>query len=227
MLCDGRYSDAFIGHSLTRGELDTRAASDAWSHDELGRPYAGAPWALPAELTSPSIRDNVDLLGGDLREASAGRHNPASPRGRTPAAPQSRGATPRRVAVQVREVDSTGLCALECGATPNCTAWTLSKRTAACWLKDARDVRPAPQNRSGARSPHPLPHTASGWWCCPLSAGAFTVRSRLDLWRPLGPRRWAQSIPRTRSLEHRRHHERMMRSRARSLSSVSSRSTTE
>ena len=57
-------------------------------------------------------------------------------------------------ASQVREVDSTGLCAMECGATPNCTAWTLSKKTGGCWLKDARDVRPIAQNRSGAPA-HP------------------------------------------------------------------------
>ena len=67
------YDASFIGHVLTPAELRKRRSGhvkDDSAHDDLDEPYEGPPWALPAALTAPGVRDNVDLFGGDLKQVT-------------------------------------------------------------------------------------------------------------------------------------------------------------
>lgn len=118
-----RFSSDFVSARLTAAEIAERArdraslANSTALDESVPPPYTGPPWPLPAELTSPRALDNVDLLGGDERHVSG--------------------------------VESLAECRAVCARARDvaCVAFTLSKATGFCWLKNASYVR-APQNRS-------------------------------------------------------------------------------
>lgn len=145
-----RYGPDFIGARLAADQISARAAqpweegapgvaADDEGESEYGvshgllrrraqRPYVGLPWPLPWEeqpgesdrsrFPAMVVMDNVDFRGGDVRELAG-----------------------VETVAECREACATAAADLACAA------WTLSKQSGLCWLKNASHVR-IEQNRS-------------------------------------------------------------------------------
>ena len=113
--------------------------------------YVGAAWPLPAELTGSAgpVYDDTDLTGGDIRLASDIDSVLGCQAACAALASDARASAAARGRNASASAATAAAAQAAARASAPCVAWTLSKKSGLCFLKNASFVRVAANKTAG------------------------------------------------------------------------------